>query len=289
MLELTNVSLTKGKKQILSEINLSVGTGEVICIIGKNGVGKTTFLKSVLGMTQLTAGKSLFKGVDMRSPERKNVVAEIGAMLYNDTYYDFLTGKENLETVRNFYVNPYFSTNELLELFELKSVENQLVKTYSMGYKQRLLLAMSVVNCPALVVWDEPFNSVDPTYSKWITHIIQHFQKTWNTSFLLTTHQTDGLEDIITRIIVLKKKSIQLDLILEKNAVYWFLEVKKNGKFSEIPVFQASVHCIFDELDSCYKLISTENVEDFCIQNKLDKQMVVSHKPLKINEMYAFI
>mgnify|MGYP006164790979 FL=1 len=128
MLELTNVSLTKGKKQILSEINLSVGTGEVICIIGKNGVGKTTFLKSVLGMTQLTAGKSLFKGVDMRSPERKNVVAEIGAMLYNDTYYDFLTGKENLETVRNFYVNPYFSTNELLELFELKSVENQLVK-----------------------------------------------------------------------------------------------------------------------------------------------------------------
>ena len=60
MLELTNVSLTKGKKQILSEINLSVGTGEVICIIGKNGVGKTTFLKSVLGMTQLTAGKSLF-------------------------------------------------------------------------------------------------------------------------------------------------------------------------------------------------------------------------------------
>lgn len=285
MLNVSNLCLSKSEKQILSNINLSIKQGESVCFLGKNGAGKTTLLKSIVGIYKLDDGNSFFEGIDLATNYRNQVIQEIGVMVFNDAYYDFLTGRDNIEIVRNFYNNPYFSTDELINLFELTSVENQLVNKYSAGYKQRLLLALSVVNCPKLVIWDEPFNSIDANYIKSISDIIKYFKKSWNTTFLITNHSSVGIDGVFSRMIVLKDSSICLDFSitdLDNFYFYRFIEYIPIGK-----ICFGVLHFKVGD-DNRLNIISSLDINDFCNQNNLNINEIICSS-LSIKDIYDFI
>jgi len=286
MIKVSNLNVSKSGKQILTDINLSIEQGETICFLGKNGSGKTSLLKSIVGISKLDQGNSFFEDTDLTSSSRSKVISQMGIMIYNDAFYDFLTGKDNIQIVRNFYKKPYFSTDELIRLFELEGVADQAVKKYSAGYKQRLALAMSVVNCPKLVVWDEPFNSIDTNYIKSVINIIQYFQKTWNTTFLITSHIIDGLEAIFSRLILIKDSSISLDIQTKDLTKYWLFVIRDLVSIDEIP--HGKLH-FKNESGTNVKILSYLDCDDFCYKNNLSKEKVIIAKILETKDIYDFI
>ncbi|MHA8054193.1 ATP-binding cassette domain-containing protein [Aquirufa sp. OSTEICH-129A] len=285
MLNVSNLKLSKSKKIILSNVNLSVELGEIICFLGKNGAGKTTLLKSIVGVYKLDEGHSFFEDIDLASKNRSQIIHEIGIMIFNDAFYDFLTGRDNIEIVRNFYKNPFFSTDEIIDLFELKSVANEVVNKYSAGYKQRLLLALSVINCPKLVVWDEPFNSIDKNYIKSVINIIKHFQKSWNTTFLITSHSLEGVESIFSRVVLLKETCISLDIQVENLNNYYLFTIQEH-----IPIDKISYGNLYFTIDfeNKIKIISNLDIKEFCFKNNLSEK-IITFSRLTTKDIYEFI
>jgi ABC-2 type transport system ATP-binding protein len=285
MLNVSNLSLSKSNKQVLHNVTFSVEQGEIICFLGKNGAGKTTLLKSVVGIYKLDGGNSFYEDIDLATDNRSIVISEIGIMIYTDAFYDFLTGRDNIEIVRNYYKNPFFSTDELIHLFELENVAKEKVCNYSTGYKQRLLLALSVVNCPKLVVWDEPFNSIDNNYIKSVVNIIKYFQSNWNTTFLITNHSFKGVETVFSRVILIKEATIDLDIQIEVLKSCFLYTIKEHVPIEKVPFGLLNYKI---DIENKVKIISNLNLNDFCFQNNLEEKNIICSR-VTINDLHDFI
>ena len=190
-------SLTKRfpKKVAAHNVDMHVEKGDIYGMIGKNGAGKTTTMKMILGMLEPTSGEIKLFGSSELHKER----ARIGSLIEAPGLYKNCTAFENMKRFSILYGGTDQEIYDLLDLVGLGKVGARKVGAYSLGMKQRLGIALSLLGDPELLILDEPINGLDPAGIKEIRDIILRLNKERGVTFMISSHLLDELGKIATR------------------------------------------------------------------------------------------
>src|SRR3982074_2489783 len=156
------IALSKayGKRLAVDRLDLEVDRGELFGFLGPNGAGKTTTIRMALGLIAPTSGSVEILGLEVRS-HRSQVLPRVGALVESPALYGYMSGRNNLRAVGDLLGGASEKRiDEVLEIVALKGRDRDRVRTYSMGMKQRLGLAMALLNDPEPLILDEPANGL---------------------------------------------------------------------------------------------------------------------------------
>ncbi len=155
------ISKTFDKKQVLNKITLNVNSGEIVCLLGPSGAGKTTLIRLIIGAIKADSGEITID--DIKAPSIK-LYNKVGFMPQNDALYNDLTGLDNLLFFGGLYKikNVRQRAMEVLNLLDLTDDKDKLVLNYSGGMKKRLSLAVALLHNPRFLLLDEPTIGIDP-------------------------------------------------------------------------------------------------------------------------------
>ena len=207
MLEIKGLKKRFKAKEVLKNLNFSINEGEIVCLLGNNGAGKTTVINCILRMIQADSGSILLDGRDIFTYKNKEYFSKVNALLESSVnVYDYLTGWQNIE---------YFSGllnidsgNEKIKtyisLFELEEAIHEAVGTYSRGMRQKLALLIALMSSPKLLLLDEPTLGLDIQSKLSVIQILNTIIKTEKIAVLLTSHQMDVVQKLQSRILILK-------------------------------------------------------------------------------------
>lgn len=158
-------SLTKkiGKKTIVDDVSFQVEKGEIFGLLGPNGAGKTTIIRMIVSLINRTGGDVIINGHNL-DDSFKEAMSEIGAIVENPEFYKYMSGLKNIRHYERMAVKDISEKrrNEVIELVGLQHAMHQKVKTYSLGMRQRLGVAQSLLHNPSVLIFDEPTNGLDP-------------------------------------------------------------------------------------------------------------------------------
>jgi len=189
--------LTKkyGDFAALDRVSLTLKQGDIYGLIGRNGAGKTTFFKCVMGLAKPTGGTVAIHG------EKNNLNAarrQMGFMI-NPSFFPYLNPKENLEYLCQVKgVNIKGEVERLLRLVELDGVKKPF-KAFSLGMKQRLGIAGALLGSPSMVVLDEPINGLDPQGIMDMRNVIKNIHEQTGTTFIISSHILAELDLVATQ------------------------------------------------------------------------------------------
>ncbi|NUK28887.1 ABC transporter ATP-binding protein [Parageobacillus sp. VR-IP] len=188
------VSKSFGKKEVLSNINLTVKEGEIYGLIGPSGSGKTTLVKILVGMDSDFQGEVEVLGAAMPN---MSVLSKIGYMAQSDALYPELTGEENLQFFASLYKLKKEERKQRIayaaDLVKLTPHLSKKVMAYSGGMKRRLSLAIALIHNPQILVLDEPTVGIDPELRLSIWHELSRLKNEGKT-IVVTTHVMDEAE-----------------------------------------------------------------------------------------------
>ena len=171
--ELTKTFGTGSKaRTVVSGLNLAVPRATVYGFLGPNGSGKSTTMKMLLGLLEPTSGSAALLGRPLTRASRGALMARVGSMIERPPGYGHLTGAENMRMVQKMLGLDDQQIDRALELVRLTEHKDRLVRTYSLGMKQRLGIAIALAREPELLVLDEPTNGLDPAGIEEIRHLL---------------------------------------------------------------------------------------------------------------------
>ena len=180
------------KTTALNNVSLEIEAGKIVGLVGPNGSGKSTLLKIMLGLLKPDSGKVFLMNCDIN--RSRTILNKVGFVLDQPGLYSFLTGRENLFLSKRIYKGVTDDEIEhVLRLTGMESKADNKVKTYSLGMKQRLAIAMALVHKPSLIILDEPMNSLDPECVIDVRNILREYVISTNAGIVITSHR---LEDI---------------------------------------------------------------------------------------------
>ncbi|AYB33570.1 ABC transporter ATP-binding protein [Chryseolinea soli] len=201
-------TFAKASEQTLFDINLQVPRGSVYCFVGPNGAGKTTTLRLLLGLLRSQAGSIRIFGRDFFADRRK-ILSQIGSFIEQPSLYEHLTGRQNLEVYRLTYGRERSRIEEVLKITDILDAGNKLVRAYSLGMKQRLSIALALLNDPEVLILDEPTNGLDPQGIVDMRVLIQELSGTYGKTILLSSHLLSEVEKVATHFGVLRGGKLQ--------------------------------------------------------------------------------
>ncbi len=202
VLEIKGLSKKYKDVQALDKVSISVEAGQVFGILGPNGSGKTTTLGILLGVINPTEGTYSWFENGTKDINR----TRIGALLETPNFYPYLSAVRNLRIVAQIknLSNPDDRINEVLKIVNLDERKNSEFKTYSLGMRQRLAIASTILTDPEVLVFDEPTNGLDPQGIAEIRELIIEISKRGKT-IVLASHALDEVEKVCTHVAILKK------------------------------------------------------------------------------------
>lgn len=171
MLETKNLTKQFGKQTAVNQLNLKVKRHSIYGLLGPNGSGKSTTLKMVTGMLRKTSGHILIDGHDWSRKDLEN----IGALIESPPLYENLTARENLKVRTLMLGLPDSRIDEVLKIVDLTNTGKKRAGQFSMGMKQRLGIAIALLNRPKLLILDEPTNGLDPIGIQELRELILSF------------------------------------------------------------------------------------------------------------------
>lgn len=183
------------KQRVVNNISLSVMKNSIYGLLGPNGAGKSTTLKMIAGMLHPTSGKIIFEG----HPWSRNDLTDIGALIEAPPLYENLTARENLKVRTLLLGLPDDRIDEVLKIVDLTNTGKKCAGQFSMGMKQRLGIAIALLNHPKLLILDEPTNGLDPIGIQDLRGIIRSFPEQGIT-VLLSSHILSEVELIADHI-----------------------------------------------------------------------------------------
>jgi ABC-2 type transport system ATP-binding protein len=195
ILQTKNLCKTFGRQQAVNNVTLSIQENSVSGLLGPNGAGKSTTLKMLTGMLRPTSGEILFQG----KPWSRKDLAQIGALIESPPLYENLTARENLKVRTTLLGLPDSQIDEVLNIVDLTHTGKKRSGQFSMGMKQRLGIAIALLNHPKLLILDEPTNGLDPIGIQEQRELIRSFPKQGIT-VILSSHILSEVEQIVDHV-----------------------------------------------------------------------------------------
>lgn len=254
--------LTKkyGEQIAVNEVNMNIEKGDIYGLIGKNGAGKTTIMKIVCGLIHQDCGDiKLFESGNLEEGRKR-----IGCVIENPALYPYMTARENLIYYDKLLgIIDYSNVDEVLRLVGLENTGQKKTKAFSLGMKQRLSIAISLLGNPDFLILDEPINGLDPYGIKEIRELLLKLNIENEITILISSHILGELAKLATKYGVINegvlayefkatelnercKKCISIVVDDSEKAAYI---LKHNIKSLEFEVFNEGKICVYDCLD----------------------------------------
>ena len=207
---------------ILKNIEMYIKKGMITCIMGKNGMGKTTLLETIMGHHKPSLGHINYNGENIEKllPYER---AKLGLAYVPQgrEIFSRLTVKENLLTALSKKNNDYKIDNEVLSLFPiLRQMLDRYGGDLSGGQQQQLAIARALLMCPKILILDEPTEGIQPSIIKIIKDVIKHIKEVKNTTIVLVEQYFDFVQDIADEVVIIDRgkvfKSGKVDILKEK-------------------------------------------------------------------------
>jgi ABC-2 type transport system ATP-binding protein len=209
-IEVSNLTKYFGKLLAVDQVSFEVKSRELFGLLGPNGAGKTTTIRMICGMLRPTSGTVVVAGFDV-SQKPEKVKRRIGLVPDVSNLFGELSAKVNLEFMGKLYGLDKKTRREridqVLELFQLKERQNDLVKYYSKGMHRRLTIAAALIHQPEILIMDEPTSGLDAQTARLVREIIIDLNKEGRT-VLLTTHQIEEADRLCQRVGIIDRGSL---------------------------------------------------------------------------------
>lgn len=207
MLEVCNIKKNFKNKEVLKDVSFSVNSGEIVCLLGNNGAGKTTIINCILKMMKTDSGKILFNNTDISLYNNSNYFSLVNALLESSVnIYDYLSGRQNIAYFAGLMKlkNYESKTERYIELLELDKDIDKPAGQYSRGMQQKLALVIALMSSPRLLLLDEPTLGLDIKSKLSVIDTLNKIIKTEDIGIILTTHQMDVVRKLNSKILLLK-------------------------------------------------------------------------------------
>ncbi len=257
-IKVRNLNKKINGKEILKDISFDVYENEIVGLVGPNGAGKSTLLKIMTGLYSIENGEVYYYEYSLKSNFEK-AMSIIGTIIESPDLYKNLNGKENLKIFKNMFKSIDENTvKEIVNILEIEKCLGKKFKTYSLGMKERLSIANSLINKPKILILDEPTNGLDPIGIKNIFDILKNMK---DTTILISSHMLSEIQGICDKIIFINEGRIVKTKQLNE-------DVKKKNIIFEVDDFSKArllmnEYCINEELEiyETDETISTINKE----------------------------
>ncbi len=208
-LEIIELTKIYDNKEVVNKISFKVNQNEIVGILGPNGCGKTTTIGMILGLLKPSNGKVLIDGKEVENYR----VELLKNLNFISPYIELpkkLTVRENLEVYGRLYDIKNLKTKieYLSEKLRLKEIINKITGELSSGQKNRVSLAKSIINDPAVLLLDEPTASLDPETGDFVRSFLESYQKENRTSILLASHNMNEVERLCSSVLMMNKGNI---------------------------------------------------------------------------------
>lgn len=275
VLQISGLTKKYGKITALKSLDLKIEQGNVYGLLGPNGSGKTTTLGIILGILKQDDGNFSWFGDKYGDQYR----LKIGAILETPNFYPYLNADENLEIIRHIKNDQNADFTELLTLVNLVDRRKSNFSTYSLGMKQRLAIAATLIGEPEVLIFDEPTNGLDPQGIAEVREILKKIANTGKT-VIMASHILDEVEKICSHVAIIKKGQllatgpvgsiINSDITVELASKDMHL---LKSFLAEMPMVK-SLH-----MQDKFIEITVDQNEDFTILNKLafDRDILLTH------------
>lgn len=213
-------SLTKKirNKVIVDDVSFTVEKGEIFGLLGPNGAGKTTIIRMIVSLIRRTKGKVFVNGYSIDG-QFKEAMNEMGAIVENPEFYKYMSGYKNLKHYANMATGKISQEHieKVTKLVGLEKAINHKVKTYSLGMRQRLGVAQSLLHNPSVLILDEPTNGLDPQGIREFRDYLRSLTKK-GISVIVSSHLLSEMQLMCDRFAIIEKgKLIHISSIDELN------------------------------------------------------------------------
>lgn len=187
---LTTNMLTKkyGQQTVVNNVNLHVKSGRTYGLLGRNGAGKTTIMKMILGISSITSGEINVFNQSLQG-NNKSIYPRIGSIIETPGFYPNLTGTENLQVFARLRGTVKKNAiKEALDIVNLTHGDDKMFSAYSLGMKQRLGIANAILNDPEILILDEPTNGLDPIGIAEMRSFIKKLSTEFGKTIIISSH-----------------------------------------------------------------------------------------------------
>ncbi len=211
ILETKNLSKRYDQQMAVHNICMRVRKNTVYGLLGPNGAGKSTLMKMLVGIIRPTEGQILFEGESLS----RRCLSQIGSLIEAPALYGNLTARENLMVHTRLLGIPEERIDEVLDIVDLKDTGKKRAAKFSMGMKQRLGIAIALLNHPSLVILDEPTNGLDPFGVKELRELIASFPSRGIT-VVLSSHILSEVEQVVDEVGIISNGNLLYQGIPDK-------------------------------------------------------------------------
>ncbi len=282
-IETKDLSFNYKKKPLLESLDLQIPTGSIYGYLGKNGAGKSTTIKLLLGLLPALQNTIYHNGLELNSHKRE-ILSMVGSLVESPAYYGNLTGYENLLYLKNIYGCNSQKIYDVLQKVNLIGDKDKMVKKYSSGMKQRLGIAMALLNDPNTLILDEPLNGLDPEGVYEIRELIIDLKKEGKT-ILLSSHILSEIQKTCTHVGILHDGRLcyQGTLVELMNNVSVEINIQSND-ILKIQQICMELKISINAIEKNKILITLNKGEQKDLMNKLDKEGVNIQKSESVDK-----
>ena len=214
MISMENISLSYGKRKILDNVSFKINHGQILGMLGPNGVGKSTIFNLITGLIKPDYGKIKFNNIDVINYPiyERTLKFKIGYVPQHGGYFHDLTSLENLKAIAEIVVEDkkhiHHKIDKLISKFELDAIRDVKAKFLSGGQKRKLVIALALLADPKVLLLDEPFAALDVLTIKMLQEIIVNLQTENDIAIIICDHQARDLLSCVDVAILLSNCKI---------------------------------------------------------------------------------
>ncbi len=268
IVEVKNLNKSYGKHKVLNDLSFKIEKPQVLALIGPNGSGKSTLMNCMMNLISFDSGEIEILG---KSNKNYEIFREVSFLKDNRILYPYLTGFDHLKYICDIQKISQERIDQVIELADIGSFYKKIVSSYSLGMKQRLLLAMALCNNPKLILMDEPLNGLDTDSIFKFRDLIKNLGEN-NTTILISSHSLNELDYITNDILFLKDGSVI---------------------YEDIEIYKQTEYRIFLENSDDMKVLQSffdKNSENIKYQIKESENSIIFNLPdSKINQVLSFV
>lgn len=275
--------LTKryGKRLCVNNISIHIAKGDIYGFIGRNGAGKTTAMRLILGLARPTSGKiKLFNSDDLNAQRKK-----IGSLIEAPGLYKRCSALETMKRFSILYGGDDKEIEELLSFVGLNGVGNKKVGQFSLGMKQRLGIAIALLGNPEVLILDEPVNGLDPAGIKEVRDLLLKLNKEKNVTIMISSHLLDELAKITTKYGIINNgvlvEEIDAPKLMERcknNIVISCDRLQEAKELLESELKLTNISIVNDKLHIVDEIESTDEINTLLVKNDFKVHEITINK-----------